>query len=125
VQDLSRLLFNRHGGNPREIKANILEFNGFVFADEKAEVRALLFDGCACLCTQGASIFLRKKFRRLKRKAVGALRSRALVPMHTRKMSRYDAIAGEHENADTQEGDERPQGNHDVSGARANRYFDS
>ena len=60
VQDLSRLLFNRHGGNPREIKANILEFNGFVFADEKAEVRALLFDGCGCLCTQGVSIFCAK-----------------------------------------------------------------
>ena len=45
--------------------------------------------------------------------------------MHKRKMSRYDAIAGEHENPDTQEGDERTQGNHDVSGARANRYFDS
>jgi len=48
-----------------------------------------------------------------------------MLLMHTRKMSRYDTIAGEHENADTQEGDERAQGNHDVSGARANRYFDS
>lgn len=37
LKDLSRLLFNKHGGNPREIKQNILEFNGFVFADEKAE----------------------------------------------------------------------------------------
>jgi hypothetical protein len=39
VQDLSRLLYNRHGGNPREIKQNILNFNGFVFPDAKAEVR--------------------------------------------------------------------------------------
>jgi hypothetical protein len=38
VQDLSRLLYNRHGGNPREIKQNILNFNGFVFPDAKTEV---------------------------------------------------------------------------------------
>ena len=41
VQDLSKLLFNRHGGNPRETKQNILDFNGFAFPDAKAEVSAL------------------------------------------------------------------------------------
>jgi len=39
-QLLSRLLFNRHGSNPREIKQNILDFNGLVFPDEKSEVAA-------------------------------------------------------------------------------------
>ena len=34
---MSRLLFNKFGGSAREIKNNILEFNGFAFADTKAE----------------------------------------------------------------------------------------
>ena len=36
LKNLSRLLYNKHGG-PRECKNNILDFNGFSFADAKAE----------------------------------------------------------------------------------------
>jgi len=100
VQDLSRLMFNRHGGNPREIKANILDFNGFAFPDAKAEVSGF-------------------REREGGREPLSTALARA-AQRGARTHSRYASVLpGEHAEPHQQEARQGSQGNHELPGPRA------